>query len=53
MALSAGPNITGPILEYSIYHYNYQLSCTLEAGESQESIQNTAVELLTLINAHQ
>ena len=22
MALSTGPNITGPILEYSIYHYN-------------------------------
>ena len=23
MALSTGPNITGPILEYSTYHYNY------------------------------
>ena len=22
MALSIGPNITGPILEYSTYHYN-------------------------------
>ena len=23
MALSAGPNIIGSILEYSTYHYNY------------------------------
>ena len=26
MALSAGPNITGPILEYNTYHYNFLLS---------------------------
>ena len=50
MALSTGPNITGPILEYSTYHYNYHTLqqlityndfvqakiSNLETGESQE-----------------
>ena len=47
-------NITRPILEYVAAHstiilYKQQIN-TLAAGKSQESTQNIAVELLTLIN---
>ena len=60
MALSAGPSIIG---QYSTYHYDYQIIaeyCYIsnklalwKLENRRESTQNTAVELLTLINTHQ
>ena len=67
MALSLRPNITGPTLDYSTYHYNITITAATdsngiamykeqirlpEAGKSQGKYPNSSVELFNLLLIH-